>query len=365
MRKIVFIGTIIALLAIGAVVYFMFFGGGVANTGSPSSGNSQAGSGDNAGSSQPVKISDHEIVSPVLSLTGDSVWYFDRKGGLYQNMLDGSKETEYSLNDKVPATKALWPPSGNDYIVQTGAAGKSMSYYYFDSANKSYVEAPSNVETLAWLSDGKRIVYVWRRADGGLELKTARPDTSNYVKITELDKFYSLYPSPDGQFVVLLEQYSSKEPNKAYVFDFTSLEQNTVLDRGRNLEVLISPDSKKMLFTRLNETSGAPEVWLYNFASAAYENLKISTTLDKAVWSADSTRFYYGLPKNASASAFLSGGATSDELFVYDTLVKNSVKIAGSFKNQADIRNPFLAEKGAAFFFKNGFDSKLYRLDLK
>ncbi|MDP2933665.1 MAG: hypothetical protein Q8N81_06075, partial [bacterium] len=296
MKRIVLIGVIIAILLIGVAVYFFFFGGSKlltqTNNKTPSQG--QQPPPPVAGLPGLTKISDRSALVPIMALDQKAVWYFDRVGGLYHNQLNGSQEEQYGLPEISPIESVLWPDNGNDFILRLSSSGENRVFRYFDSYAKTFVDLPRNVEDLAWMPDGKKILYIWVRDDGRRELKLARPDTSDYSKIADLDADYALTVSPSGQLALLRERSASGSVAKVFKVDLVTGAVSTLLDRGLNLEVKFLPDPQKLLFTRANASTNLPEVWLYDFTAGTFENLGIATSLDKVARSSSGTLFYYG-----------------------------------------------------------------------
>lgn len=362
MRRYVIAGIILAVLLIGAVAYFFFFDSNdqVLNSGlNPSSEVSD--------STGAVAITKTPMFSAVLSLDETSIWYFGRDGQLYRNDLSGTGELNFNLNGADPAIgQAFWPATGNDFIVWAKAVEGSGSYWLYQATQQSFVVLPPNVKSPAWLPDGQRIVYVWQRGDGVFELKVAESTTRNYRTVRALDGPYSVTAAPDGGFALLIQSAAESETNKILLVNLSDGQTEVLLNEGKNLNALISPDSRKFLFTRLNPETKLSELQLYDFESKTFKNLQIFTAISKVVWASDSKAFYYGQPRSISASDPAISSITADDFFAYGLSDQSQKKIElNSGDKQFDIREPIVSAGDDLLFFRDGTDNSLYRVNLK
>jgi hypothetical protein len=366
MRRYVLIGMILVFLLIGVVVYFFFFD----KNNTVVSPNNNASSSLNSGqNSQPkiVTITRTPVLSAVFSLDQTSIWYFGRDGQLYQNALAGENEQKFNLNGANSSIqKVYWPNAGNNFIVWSKAIEGAGSYWSYVSAQQSFVTLPPNIKEVTWMPGGQQILYVWQRADGGWELKLGDPAANNYRFIAELNDFYSLSVAPSGQYALLKSAMVDGGVNKVLMVELDSGQISELLDRGQNVDVLISPDSSKLLFTRVNAASKLPEIWLYDFNAKSFENLGITTSLSKVVWDTSSSGFYFGQPRSLPENDVTISSVTADDLFYYTLADNTSRKIELNGAEQSfDIRDPIINASNSMLFFRNGKDDSLYRVNLK
>jgi len=306
-------------------------------------------------------ISSVPVVSPALALDEASVWYFDSGGRLLNFIFDQGTEQVFELPFIYGVEKVLWPPTGNDFIIKAADG----VFRLYKAEEQVFIDLPKNIKELAWLPDGKRIVYIWQRADGGLELKVSNSDGSNYSKVADLFTEYRLVSSPVEEAALLIQPLN-EGVNRVFKVSLADGTFTEILDRGKNIAVKFSPDGKKLLFARLNEDQGLPELWLHDFSLGTYENLKITTVPDKVVWSASSQRFYFGLPKNILVGDPEITTATSDTLYYYDLASKQTAKVpVYSADGSVDYRDLLITTDERALIFRNGRNGKLYKLNLQ
>ncbi|MEK9180911.1 MAG: hypothetical protein AAB871_01615, partial [Patescibacteria group bacterium] len=202
------------------------------------------------------------------------------------------------------------------------------------------------------------------RGDGGRELKTAVAETNQYTKVADLSGSFNLTASPKGDVALLQEPASQDATRKVFLVNLSDGKITPLLDRGNNSHMLFSPDGSKLLFTRANGQSGKPELWLYDFGAKTFKNLGLATSSLKAVWSADSKQFYYALPALIPSDDAALTAPTKDTLHVYDlgSAQGKGLEFSGP---DADFREMLVKSDGKMLFFRNGWDGKIYGMNLK
>lgn len=358
MRRNIILGLILVVLLIFASVYYFFLGGASKVTlGKPNSSNSTAVSKD------AIVLSSKKVVSAVASLDRTMVWYFDDSGQFYSNKIDGTNESNFLLPQNLAVSQVYWPAAGNDFIVRSSGEGGD-NFNLYQAGEQKFIGLPKNTEQPAWLPDGKKIIYVWRRGDWQRELKISNSDGSNYSKIGDLPEKGLLVASPDGNHALFLNTTSATTTPVAEI-DLVSGKSSVLLDRGVNLGLLYSPDSNKLLFTRVNADTKLPELWLADLKKSSFDNLKISTAVDKIVWASNSEKFYFAQPKKLDEKDPAVKSATQDDIYAYTLSSHSAAKIDTNANGQFDIREPFLGIADQILIFRDGKGGKLYRVNLK
>lgn len=363
MRRYVLIGVVLAIILIGVVAYFFFFDS--SNTVVSPGGGTTPTKDDGP---KIVSVTQTPVLSVVLSLDHTTIWYFGRDGQLYQNSLNGGDEQKFNLNGADPAIqKVYWPSTGNNFIVWAKALEGIGSYWAYVATRQAFVTLPPNIREVAWMPDGQQILYVWQRGDGSWELKLGDETAENYRTVAGLDGAYALSVAGSGKFALLKAALLAEgQPNKVLVADLSSGKLSELLDRGQNVDVALSPDSAKLLFTRINPGSKLSEVWLYDFNTKSFENLNLPTSLSKVAWEASSQGFYYGQPRSVAANDSTISAQTADDLFHYALADKSRTKIdLGGEDKTFDIRDPIVNSDSSVLFFRSGQDNSLQRVNLK
>ena len=313
-------------------------------------------------SEQPVppgpalrELSIEAAVSPVGSQDGNGLWFFNAENRLFRINADGNGLTEFPLPQLVgqKITQVLWPPSGEnlDFVAITRKDSLSSGKVYYNSFLKTYTNLPANIQSVDWLPDSKRVVYIWQSADKKTQqLITANADSAGFVSIKEV--FYPdlvVEASSDGKTVLMYRSRIEGAINKIYAADLSTKEITTVIDQGKNLEALwISPT--RFLFTQAAITA-YPSVYLYDMTTRQAVSLAINTTLDKAVVSADGQTLYAAVPKKDNTG----------DTFVKVDLV--TFKAEDYFVPEQRVRGQNLVLLGSNLFFMNTADGKLYGIE--
>ncbi|MEK7162090.1 MAG: hypothetical protein AAB729_05380 [Patescibacteria group bacterium] len=91
-------------------------------------------------SSNIMKLSEDQVLSPALFFNGSGVTYFDNQGGLFQSSFqdDGAKITlgqkkKLDIPIKSKIKKILWPAKGNDFIAELSGPDGKKSWSYYNS----------------------------------------------------------------------------------------------------------------------------------------------------------------------------------------------------------------------------------------
>jgi len=364
-------GIIALLVILGAVAYYFFFGGKerfetvLNKTDETAQTEDQMMDGERMMEEKLSTLVASKVVSPVLSVDQDAVWFFDSTGQLYRKEVAGSQSTEsYGLTDPDFTKTAIWPDAGNNFIVKTLQAGGKEVYQVYLALQTRFAEQPENMKSVDWMPDGVRIVYVWQRGDGAWELKMSDADGKNFSKIADLDKFYEVHVSPTGVFALLVPKAASST-NQVLRVEIPSGERSALLDRGVNVDVKFSPSGRKLLFSRLDQDS-QPELWVYDFIDGSFKQLGINTTPDKVAWSADSQGFYYGKPLAIIFGDSNIEKQTDDVVMFYDLALQSGSEVLERKPGrQIDVRDMSVSGDDSFLIFRNGWDGGLYKLLLK
>lgn len=298
------------------------------------------------------ELSSDPALSPVGSLDGNALWFFNANNRLFRINADGSGLTEFPLpalnGQKI--TKAAWPPSGEnlDFMAVTNKDALNFGKVYYNSVLKTYTNLPGNIKSFDWLPDSKRIIYIWQSAEGkGQQLVIANADGTGFAVIK--DVFYPdlvVDAASDGKTVLMYRGEIEGSVNKIYAADLVTKEVTTVIGQGKNLEAMwIS--ANRFLFSQ-EAVTAYPSVYIYDMVTRQAVSLGINTTLDKVVVSPDGKTLYAALPKKDN---------TGDTFAKIDL---TTFKIEDYYLPEQNVRARNLVLLGSDIFFINSTDGKLY-----
>jgi Tol biopolymer transport system component len=310
-----------------------------------------------------TKLTDDQVVSPVLFFQGNGVTYFTGGGQLFQNDLQNASgkislvnKRELTIALKSGITKILWPSTGNNFIAELQNGG-NRSWSFYDSDKGAYVDLPSQITSLSWLPGGQKIAYIWLDNNGKSSLNIANADNTNYQNVAEIwENDDEIVVSPDGQSILYYERNSNGAKNPINLTTPDGKVFKSMLKDGYNFGVLWSPDSKKFVFGKRDPASQKFQLWIMDVSSGEIKNLGVSGTPDKAVWSSDSQNLY------AAVSGSSSVGSSGEKLVKINITSGQTQEF--DLNVPADARNLFLDSSGSALFFKNYQDGGLYYVDV-
>jgi len=314
-----------------------------------------------------IQLTTDQVVSPVLFYNGGGVTYFNRSGQLLRSDLEESNGQLLLTNQKIlevpqkpNISKILWPTQGNNYIAEIVSADGTKTWSFFDSDTVSYTDLSPKIYSLDWAMGGSKIVYIWLEG-GKAYLTISNPDGSDWQTLAEMwDKDDIVKVSPDSSSILFYHGSSTEKTNAINLVSSDAKVWKELVKDGYNIGALWSPDSQKFLFNKLDNSGNKYQLWYYDLASGEAVNTGLFTTVDKAVWGADSDVFYAAEPVTGAAG---SGALTIDKF--YQVSLQDMSKQEYSTGNfNVDGRELFLSLDGTRLFFKNAQDGGLYYLDL-
>jgi hypothetical protein len=377
-KAIAILGAIFILIVgtLGFLIYSKYSGGKTATPTPVAVNNNQTSTTtavtQNSASTTPpssniVQLTSDQVVSPALFFNGTGITYFDHQGDLYQATLENNNgqlqltgKKQLTIPVKSGITKILWPAKGNDFIAQlTDATGKS-TWSYFNSNTGAYTDLPSEVESVDWMPDGTKIMYVWLDA-GKATLSLGNPDTTGHQSLGAMwETDDEIHVSPDGSQALYFETQNTSANNFINSVSADGKVWKGLIKNGQNYGVLWSPDGQKFLFGKKDPVTQNYQLWVDNLTSGAITNLGLFTTVDKAVWDNDSNIIYAAVPTSGSIGP---NSLTTDSFYKMNTtnLDKKQYTSSGT---AIDGRDLFLNSTSDKLFFRNAQDGGLYYLDL-
>lgn len=299
-----------------------------------------------------VIVSD-SVVSPVNAYDNSGVWFALSNGQMMKYNISSKQLSEYPLPNMSGQSinKIYWPRSGSDFISR-GLSNENNSnkifYNYYNFNQKKYYTLPSNVISLDWLSDGLRVVLIWKGGDGKISLVVSNADATGYRVVTELP-WEDLVPkaSPKGNKALLVRQYPTDQINKIYLFDLDSGQYQEIVSQGKNNGVIWSPDGEKFVYSQIVGNSNA--LLMYNLATGENLDLNINSSIDKVGFTQDGNYLYASVQ-----------GQSGERIIrvALDTLTQETVYTFGNIVNAIN-----LVPIGKKVYFASAIDGKLYSIE--
>ena len=303
------------------------------------------------------KVLDEKTISPIPSYDNSSIWYFSEDGRLFKVNIDGSGLSEFPLPEySIDLKKVLWPKTGTDFLaigippIQGGVLPVESKSYY-DSADKSYVYLRPNVQSIDWLPDSQRVVYIWKPSDGqSPSLVVADADGSGFRKVS--DVFWPdlvVKASNDGRSVLLYRSQMQGDTNKIYLADLASGGISTAVESGINLGGSWFPSGSQFVYAQLSDAIYS-KLYVYDLISKTSKSLNLTTNLDKILIDRDNKFIYAAVPKV---------GTGSDQFIKLDL---GNLKQEIYFDPPDYVSAKDLMMVGNTLYFVNSRDGKLYSI---
>jgi dipeptidyl aminopeptidase/acylaminoacyl peptidase len=318
-------------------------------------------------SSRATRLSDDQVIAPILVFQGNGITYFDQNGHLYKTDLKTSgtnillsNKTEFSLPLKSNISRVLWPQIGQSFIAEFNSGGKK-SWSFYDSNRGQYVDLPAQIVSLDWLPNGDKIMFVWVDINSKATINTANADTSGYQQISELyEPDNEIKVSPDGKSVLFYRtQNPSVTENNINYMSPDGKVFKTIVKGGYNFGVRWAPDNRRFLFSKRDTGTQKFQLWMGDVVSGEIRSLGITTTEQKAVWSKDSRTIIVAVPTTGTAGA----GLTQDTIYRFNvnTLEKQEFNPGIAI----DAQDLFLNSTEDVLFFRNAQDQALYYMHIQ
>jgi Tol biopolymer transport system component len=312
-----------------------------------------------------VKLTDDEVISPVLFFQGNGITYFNSQGQLFQTDLQVSGDNvllsnkrELTIALKSGIEKILWPPSGNNFLARI-SVGSSSTLSFYDGNKGTYVDLPSQIESVDWLPSSDKVMMVYVDSTGKATLNTASPDGSNYETVTQMyEADDQISVSPDGKSILFWRTQNRDATNIISFLSPDGKVYKAVVNNGYNLGVKWSPDSQKFVFGKRDPQTQVYQLWMADLSSGVIKSLGVNTIPDKMAWAKDGSTVYAAVPTQGTPG----NGLTTD------TIMKITVSTGDKQEfppgTTVDGGNLFLNLSGDKLFFKNNQDRSLYYIDV-
>ncbi len=297
------------------------------------------------------KVLDEQVIAPVPAFNNSSIWYFNRQGQLFRVNIDGSGLSEFPLPALLGNLHAvLWPKVGTDFLAMS-FEGTQDQIQYYNNTSKIYINLPSNIQSIDWMPDGQRVLYIWKSSDNQHQsLILANADGTGFTTIK--DVFWPdliVKASPDGTKALLYRSTIEGDVNKIYLVDIMTGEITVAVDAGKNLEAKwLSAD--KFVYAQSTGKAFA-KVFLYDMTAKSSLDLNLMTGLDKILADQQDKFIYASVPKSDNSG---------------DTFIKldlSSLKQEVYFQPTTAIRGVNLMLLGNTLYFVNSSDGKLYSIE--
>jgi hypothetical protein len=311
--------------------------------------NQQTNNQDNTVNGEPGRVTDTVVFSPTLSYDGRDLWYFTKEGKLLRLIMTTGVKQEYVLPYDIQPTRIIWPARGSDFIAEI-VSGSTKKFLYYSSTSKNFIEYPSNIKNVSFMPDGSHIVYNWVDEKGNSSISVANFDATGFKKAADM---------PEGNLGKGVFAYNASNPSNQilYYVSFENSQPITIKTSQSNAAVW-SPDGKKFVFNKFDQSAGGPNsvLWVGDVAAGASADKKIALTapVNKAVFDTTGKLVFIAVSE-----------AEGDSLWRYnvETGEKAQLYRPADFKKKTTFSNMLVSPDGRWLYYVNS-DQYVYGLDI-
>ena len=386
---IIFIIAVIALLVVGAVLYFLTMPEETKEKGFlPGIFPSAPGVNEPGAPSEPSQETIKEIITApsgnLIQLTNQSVSgatfkdgrvrYIERATGhIYEVDPDGRNRVRIS-NTTIPKVfNVIWSKH-KDYAVlryydvneDTGQNIVQNLAVHFTGSTTQGILLPQNIASITTAPKENKILYFVPYNNTNI-LISADFENKNQKQLfsTAFGEFKISWP--DSDFVSLLSKPASFANGFLYKIDIRSGRLTKILGDIPGLNVLWSPDGNKIIYSATQQDK--PTLFILDTTTKNDIPLNLQTLVEKCVWSALEQNVVYcaepaNIPSGKYPESWYQGEVSFNDVLLKKDFSTGEVKIFNLEGYQFDIINLFLDEDEQYLFFTNKKDGSLWSLQL-
>ena len=308
------------------------------------------------------KLTNEDASFPFLMPNGTELRYYHARSGEIKslNLLKAEESPSVIAAVRAQASRIVWANSGiaiiatyPNQIIATNLITKTSKV--LDKSITGPIYSPDG-------TDAAYLYFEGTSEEGTISIADVQFENFKNVLKTRLKTWELQWPRNDLLSLVA-RTGESLEFGSLYTLEIQNKKFIQAIDLQKNLEVLWSPDSSHVLFSR--ETRRGMEISLLDTATINITHLKISTRASKCVWKSDSTSLYCALPDEPLKSENLNNSEDSFIEISLDSLdTKPQELISTVDAGLIDARNLIIAPALQSMIFRNFKDGRLYSVKL-
>lgn len=235
-------------------------------------------------------ISRDRAAFPALLVNGKEIFYYNPDNGEIrsaptQNMTGGS-----SLVAKIQpgARQISW--ASNKTLV---AAFSSGSIFYDLNSNTSK-KLDGKIKNPILSKKGDKLAYNYfdpETKEGNISIADPLMESFKVILPTRFENWQIGWVS-DGVLSLLRPPTVENPTSSLFTLDIESKSLHNILDSKNNLEVVWSPDGKKIVYSYNPDTTQESQLYFMNLANQEEINLDTTLNASKCVWSIDNKTIY-------------------------------------------------------------------------
>lgn len=326
-----------------------------------------------------IEFSSEPVLGATLTYDKTAIKYYHRDtGNVYQKLLDGSSHKTVSAAVLKELIDIKWSPNKDQVITvyKDTSYPHQKKFVFFDYNTKKSAMLNKNIDDVIWLPSGAQIGYHFLDLDNNIgNIAVAMPDGSGWKNIIDLNiRDVVLNEVPNQAKVSFHLKPTAYRESSLQTISTLGGNPATILNDKFGLGAKWSPEGTRAL-VGITKDRADSEITLGIVdvdKNYKFDELDITTTIDKAVWSSDGKYIYYGLPEAIPDESVMPDDYLARNIRMADTFwrydIKNRKKEQLTFKDDSkiiyDATSLFLSPKSDQIFFTNKDDGKLYYVKL-
>lgn len=318
-----------------------------------------------------TNISSFAILDFGLLEGTDQMRVWTKSGTILDMTLRGTNETEVKKLSLEGVEGAIWSPTGTEVLIRMNN-GVTMRY---NPSEKELVQLRGGLDFVEWADIEGRIIYKYfDQETGERSLNVADSNGLNLQKLANIDyrdvTFAQIPESSHVAFWPAGDAFEQTRLSTVSIFNPTTPEIHFADLFGA--DYLFSPDGKKMLISSTLDKGGSQiTLGVASADGGSYQNLRIPTVVQKAVWSNDNKTVYYALPNDIPPGSVMPNDYKEGKFTTRDTIWKVDVTTGKADRiitpqditEKIDATNLTLTPEEDALLFINRTNQLLYRMN--
>lgn len=328
---------------------------------------------------KPISISispsvNEDISDASISPDGLLFYYSLDDQSLKRATLEGKNKVILASNLPGIPTRILWSPKKDKVLLLLKQSTGESNWNFFEVATKTLVPLKKEISRIAWNNLGDTILYQYTDfATGKRTLNTARPDGTEWKKVTELSRDTFIAPIPQGSGISFWGRPNAFESTFFESVGITGESRKMLLSEKFGADYLWSPNGEKVLVSTSSERGGKEMLLnIMNANGGQFQSLATPTLISKTVWSKDNKTIYFALPGSIPEDSVLPNDYFDKSIHTKDTFWKLDIT-TGKKSRLAELKevvqdfdstNLLLSPDESTLFFTDRATKRLYRIDL-
>lgn len=320
-------------------------------------------------------ISKEAVLAPTLTNDKTGVIYYSRvNGNVWQSDFNGDNLTQVSDSILENLIKVLWSSDKKEVItIFQDPLGEVSKYFYKHETDKAL---PLNkyINYVAWSPDVSKIAYQYQNEltdENNISISSPDGSDSSIIIRTRMRNLIVEWPKEEKLF--LREKATGLVQSSLYSLSPLTRAFTKVISDIYGFSTKWSTDGEKLLYSKTKSNGKDIVVFVANKDGSNQKTTKVSTLVEKCVWSQDPRIIYCAVPKNIRDAKilpddFYKGTFLADDDFWkinVETNEKTKILEEWDMPEKYNADDLFLSPQESYLLFVNKINGLLYSVELE